>query len=107
MPDEFRSARCGYNFIRGLRDFIRELARQENGCFANAEIGRPFLRFVYAAHQRCIFIGRKISIKSGAKSRIHVMTAGQALYQKLAFPHYLLAIKPDIKIATDTVDVRF
>jgi len=28
------------------------------------------------------------------------------LYQKLPFSHYLLAVKPDIKVATDTIDVR-
>jgi hypothetical protein len=28
------------------------------------------------------------------------------LYQKFAVPHYLLAVKPDIKIATDAIDVR-
>jgi hypothetical protein len=33
------------------------------------------------------------------------ITAG--LEQKLPFPHYLLAIEPDIEIATNTVDVRF
>jgi hypothetical protein len=29
------------------------------------------------------------------------------LYQKLARPHYLLAVEPDIEITTDAVDVRF
>ena len=38
--------------------------------------------------------------------RIHVMISA-ALYQKLSFAHYLLAIEPNIKIAADTVDVCF
>ena len=29
------------------------------------------------------------------------------LYQKLTRPHYLLAVEPDVEIATDAVDVRF
>jgi hypothetical protein len=29
------------------------------------------------------------------------------LYQKLARSHYLLAVEPDVEIATDAVDVRF
>ena len=28
-------------------------------------------------------------------------------YQKLPFPHYLLAVEPDVEIAADAVDVRF
>src|SRR5439155_17270182 len=30
-----------------------------------------------------------------------------ALYQKLPALHHLLAIKPDVEIAADTIDVRF
>jgi len=29
------------------------------------------------------------------------------LYQKLPAPHYLFAIKPDVEIAADAVDMRF
>ena len=106
MPDKFRRQRRGHNLIRGARHFVRELGRHENRCLGNPEIRRPFLGFIYAAHQRSIFFRRKVGIESGAKIRIHV-TITAALYQKLPLPHYLLAIEPDIEIATNTVDVRF
>ena len=106
MPDKFRRARRGYNLIRCARDVIRELACQKNRCLTNPEIRRPFLGFIYAARQPGIFFGRKVGVKSGAKFRIHV-TVTAALYQELPFPHHLLAIKPDIEIATNTVDMRF
>jgi len=35
------------------------------------------------------------------------VTVTAALYQKLPVTHHLSAIKPDIEIATNTVDVRF
>src|SRR5262245_54920442 len=106
MPDKLWRARRGYNLIRSARDFIRELARQENWCFGNPEIRRPFLGFIYAAHQCSVLFRRKSAVESGAQVRIHVtITAG--LYQKLPFAHYLLAVEPDIEIATDAVDVRF
>ena len=35
------------------------------------------------------------------------MTITAALYQKLPFTHYLLAVEPDVEIAADAVDVRF
>ena len=106
MSDKFRRPRRRHNLMRGARDLIRELARQENRCFGNPEIRRPFLGFIHAAHQRGIFPGRKVGVKSGAKFRIHV-TITAALYQKLPFPHYLLAVEPDVKIAADAVDMRF
>jgi len=106
MFDKFRSARCGYNLIRRERDFVRELARQENRGLGNPEISRPFLGFIYAAHQRSIFLWRKVGVESGAKFRIHV-TITAALNQKLPFAHYLLAVEPNIEIATNTVDMRF
>ena len=106
MPDKFWRARRGDNLTGCAGDFVRELARQENRCLGNPEIRRPFLGFIYASHQRGIFLGREIGVESGAKLRLHVtITAG--LEQKLTFPHYLLAIEPDIEIATNTVDVRF
>ena len=106
MFDKFRGARRCYNLIRGAGHLVGELARQENRCLGNPEIRRPFLGFIYASHQSGIFLGRKVGVESGAKLRIHVtITAG--LEQKLPFPHYLLAIEPDIEIATNTVDVRF
>jgi hypothetical protein len=30
-----------------------------------------------------------------------------ALYQKLPFPHHLLAVEPDVEIPADAVDMRF
>src|SRR5215813_9718399 len=106
MFDKFRSARCGYDLIRRERDFVRELARQENRGLGNPEISRPFLGFIYAAHQRGIFLGRKVGVESGTKVRIHVTTTA-ALYQELPFAHYLLAVEPDVEIAADAVDVSF
>src|ERR1051325_1257967 len=103
---EFRSACGGDNLVRRARDFIRELASQENRCLTNPEIRRPLLGFIYAAHQPGVLPGRKVGVESGAKIRIHVTTTA-ALYQKLSFAHHLLAIEPDIEIATHTVDVRF
>ena len=106
MFDEFRRARRGYNLIRGARYFVCEPGRQKNRRLGNPEIRRPFLGFIYAADQRSVFFGRKVGIESGTKFWIHVMiTAG--LKQKLPFPHYLLAVEPDIEIAANTVDVRF
>ena len=106
MPDKLWRARGGHNLIRGARHFIGELALQENRCFGNPEIRRPLLGFIYAAHQRSIFLGRKSGVEGGAKFRIHV-TVTAALNQKLSLPHYLLTIEPDIEIATNTVNVRF
>src|SRR5262249_6449608 len=106
MFDKFRSARRGYNLIRGARQFVCKFARQENRCLGKAKIRRPFLGFIYAAHQRSVFLSREVGVESGAKVRIHV-TITRRLDQKLSFPHYLLAIEPDIKITADTVDMRF
>ena len=106
MFDKFRSARRSYNLVSRACDLVGELARQENRCLANSKIRRPFFGFIHAARQRCIFLGRKVGVESGAKLWIHVtITAG--LEQKLSFPHYLLSVEPDIEIATNTVDVRF
>ncbi len=52
------------------------------------------------------FSGRKVGVESGAKIRIHV-TITAALYQKLPFPHHLLAVEPDVEIPADAVDMRF
>ena len=104
--DKLRCARRGYDLIRGARDFIRKFAGQENRGLGNPEIRRPLLGFIYAAHERSIFLGSKIGVESGAKLRIHV-TIAAGLEQKLPFAHYLLTVEPDIEIATDTVDVRF
>ena len=106
MFDKFRSARCGYDLIRRERDFVRELARQENRGLGNPEISRPFLGFIYALHQRSVFFRREIGVEDGAKFRIHV-TIPAGLYQKLPLAHDLLAIKPDIKITADAVNMRF
>ena len=106
MFDKFRGACRRYNLIRRSRDLVGEVARQENRCLANPEIRRPFLGFIHAARQRGIFLGRKVGVESGAKIRIHGAIAA-ALYQKLPFPHYLLAVEPDVEIAADAVDVRF
>ena len=106
MFDKFWRARRSYNLIRGARDFVCELARQENRCLGDSKIGRPFLGFIYAPHQRSIFLGPKSGVESGAKLRIHE-TITAALYQKLPLPHYLVAIEPDIEIAADAVDMRF
>jgi len=35
------------------------------------------------------------------------VTITAELYQKLPFPHYLLAVEPDVEIAADAVDMRF
>ena len=108
MVDKFRSTCRSHNVIRCACELVGEVARQENRCLANSKIGWPLLGFIHAAYQRGIFVGRKVGVESGAKFRIHVtVTANAALYQKLPFPHYLLAIEPDIEIPTDTVDVRF
>ena len=92
MFDKFRRARRGYNLIRGARDFIRELARQENRCLGNPEIRRPFLGFIHAAHQRRVFFRRKVGVESGAKFRIHVTVR-----------RLLFAVRPRIN---DAVDVK-
>ena len=105
MVDKFRSTCRSHNVIRCACELVGEVARQENRCLANSKIGWPLLGFIHAAYQRRIFVGRKVGVESGAKFRIHVMISA-ALYQKLSFAHYLLAIEPDIEIATDTIDVR-
>src|SRR3954462_5222701 len=71
MSDKFGCARRGHNFIRGAGDFIRELARQENRCLGNPEIRRPFLGFIYAVHQRVVFVRRESRVEGSAKLRIH------------------------------------
>lgn len=71
MPDKFRSARRGYNLIRGARYVICELSSQKNRCLANSKISRPLFGFIYAAHKRRIFLGRKVGVESGTKLRIH------------------------------------
>ena len=106
MVDKFRSICRSHNVIRCACELVGEVARQENRCLANPEIRRPFLGFIHAARQRGIFLRRKVGVESGAKIRIHGAIAA-ALYQKLPFPHYLLAVEPDVEIAADAVDVRF
>src|SRR5215470_9699377 len=39
--------------------------------------------------------------------RFRISSITVVLYQKLPFPHHLLAVEPDIEIAAHTVDVRF
>ena len=70
VPDKFRRARCGYDFIRGARHILCELARQENGRFRNPEIRGPLLGFIYASNQPGIFFRCKRRVEGEAKVRI-------------------------------------
>src|SRR5438105_7620797 len=53
----------------------------------------------------------EVRIKNGTNgtrsSRSRTSAIMRALYQKLPIPHHLLAVEPDVEIASHTVDMRF
>src|SRR4051812_22499008 len=71
MLFELRGSCKTNDLFRRITNFLRELSCQEDRCFRDAKISRPFLRFVDATQERRIFFGREISVELCAKFGIH------------------------------------
>ena len=71
MSREFRSAGLSHDFLGSRYDFVVKLAREKDRCLRDAEIGRPFLSFVYAPQQCRVLFRSEIGVETGAKFRLH------------------------------------